>query len=155
MKHTQRTKIKRVYFIVHYQIFEKTSLQMCSKEKDLQPRFQLHVLAVHKTAIFWYFLQSRSHDTTQVSWVFTASIAGEYVFFVNVQGFKVLAIYVENRAEWRDTGEDIGLYKLHRRTQSHCADPSGRRQTGIQTQCRTQYFAEFPRPSSMYSGFLI
>lgn len=51
----------------------------------------------------------------------------------------------------RDTGEDIGLYKLQRRTQSRCADPSGRRQTGIQTQCRTEYFAESTRHTFYYA----
>lgn len=51
----------------------------------------------------------------------------------------------------RDTGEDIGLYKLQHRTQSRCADPSGRRQTGIQTQCRTEYFAESTRHTFYYA----
>lgn len=50
-------------------------------------------------------------------------------------------------AEWRNTGEDIGLYKLRHRTQSSCVDPSDRRQSVGQTKCRVGIFCRLHQTS--------
>lgn len=126
---------------------------MCSKEKDLRPRFQL--LAVPKTARYSGIFCSHHKRQERIQPKYQGyllhpqwgNMSSSSMFRVS----KFLPSTCKVVQKMRDTGEDIGLYKLQRRTQSRCADPSGRRQTGIQTQCRTEYFAESTRHTFYYA----